>query len=35
MNDGFLFWSTDGDEALFILDCFWKNGHWDKLFLMN
>ena len=26
------FWTQPGDEALLTLSCFWKNGHWDKLF---
>jgi Uncharacterised protein family (UPF0236) len=29
------FWSTDGDEALLTLKCFWKNDRWDELFSMN
>ena len=26
------FWTQPGDEALLTLSCFWKNGHWEKLF---
>ena len=26
------FWSTYGDEALFALETFWRNGQWKRLF---
>lgn len=27
-----MFWTTEGDDALLALECFWRNGRWSLIF---